>query len=141
MKKYILTMTITAIFAIGFAASDESNSPSSNSGGTSNSFTQTKQENEFKKQETEAERATKEKQEKIRKIANIAYYKGWNRRMNSRDFPDPRGEAHMEYTIRYGVEPTEPGEEERWNIFVENYVKGYNDAWNKIRKDMHSEDL
>lgn len=141
MKKYILTMTITAIFAIGFAASDESNSSSSNSSDTSNSSTQTKQEHEVQEQETEAERATKEKQEKIRKIANIAYNKGWNRRMNSRDFPDPRGEAHMEYTMRYGVEPTEPGEEERWNIFVENYVKGYNDAWNKIRKDMHSEDL
>ncbi|WP_143025531.1 hypothetical protein [Prevotella sp. tc2-28] len=140
MKKYFLTMTIMVIFAIGFAASDESNSSSSTNGDIFNPFTQTKQEQEVLKHETEEEKVD-EKQEKIKKIANIAYNKGWNRRMKSREFPDPRGEAHMEYTMRYGVEPTEPGEEERWNIFVDNYVKGYNDAWEKIRKDMHSDDL
>ena len=141
MKKFFLTMTVMAIFAIGFAASDESNSPNSNNDDNSSSSTQTEQEQEVKKQETEAERVAKEKQEKIKKIADMAYKKGWNKRMNSRDFPDPRGEAHMEYTMRYGVEPTEPGEEERWNIFVENYVKGYEAAWEEIRKKMHSEDL
>ena len=96
--------------------------------------------NEFNKKlelyEKEAETTAK-----IKKIADMAYQKGWNRRMKSKDFADPRSSAHMEYTMRYGVEPTEPGEEKRWNIFVENYVKGYVAAWEEIRKKMHSEDL
>ena len=141
MKKFFVTMAVMAVFAIGFAASDESNSSSSNNGENFNPSPQTEQEQEIQKHETEAEREAREKQEKIKKIADMAYKKGWNRRKNSKDFPDPRGEAHMEYTMRYGVEPTEPGEEERWNIFVENYVKGYEAAWEEIRKKMHSEDL
>ena len=96
--------------------------------------------NEFNKKlelyEKEAETTAK-----IKKIADMAYQKGWNRRMKSKDFADPRSSAHMEYTMRYGVEPTEPGEEKRWNVFVENYVKGYVAAWEEIRKKMHSEDL
>ena len=144
MKKVFLTMAVMALFAIGFAASDEEESSNS---GSSNSAPKTEQ-----KQETEAERQArekkeqddlqaKEKQEKIKKIADVAYQKGWNERMGRRDFPNPKTLAEMEYLTRYGVEPTKSGEEERWTIFSENYVKGYEAAWEEIQKKMHSEDL
>lgn len=54
MKKYFLTMATVALFAIGFAASDEEESSSSES-----STPQTEQ-----KQETEAERQAREQKEK-----------------------------------------------------------------------------
>lgn len=98
-------------------------------------------ERKAQKQKEEADRQAKEKQEKIKKIADVAYQKGWNERMNRRDFPNAKTLAEMEYLIRYGVEPTKSGEEERWKIFEENYVKGFQAAWEEIKKRMHSEDL
>ena len=92
-------------------------------------------------QKEEADRQANEKQEKIKKIADVAYQKGWNERMNRRDFPNPKILAEVEYIKRYGVEPTKSGEEERWEIFEKNYVKGYEAAWEELRKRMHSEDL
>jgi len=61
MKKYFLTMATIALFAVGFAASDEEESSSNES-----SATQTEQ-----KQETEAERKAREKREKEKKIKEI----------------------------------------------------------------------
>lgn len=104
---------------------------------------QKKEEAERKAQEQkeEADRQANERQEKIKRIADMAYQKGWNERMNRRDFPNAKTLAEMEYLIRYGVEPTTSGEEERWKIFEENYVKGYQAAWEELKKRMHSEDL
>jgi len=104
---------------------------------------QKKEEAERKAQDQkeEADRQANEKQEKIKKIADVAYQKGWNERMNRRDFPNPKILAEIEYIKRYGVEPTKSGEEERWGIFEQNYVKGYEAAWEELRKRMHSEDL
>ena len=64
MKKYFLTMAVMALFAIGFAASDEEES--SNSSNNESSKPQTEQ-----KQETEAERKAREKKEKEDKIKEI----------------------------------------------------------------------
>lgn len=61
MKKYFLTMATIALFAVGFAASDEEESSSNES-----SAIQTEQ-----KQETEAERKAREKREKEEKIKEI----------------------------------------------------------------------
>lgn len=152
MKKVFLTMAVMALFAIGFAASDEEESSNSGSSNSAPKTEQTQETEAKQKQETEAERQArekkeqddlqaKEKQEKIKKIADMAYQKGWNERMGRRDFPNPKTLAEMEYLTRYGVEPTKSGEEERWTIFSENYVKGYEAAWEEIQKKMHSEDL
>lgn len=130
MKKYFMTVATVVLFGIGFAASDEKSSSSSESKSESQ---QTEQ--------TQADREASEKQVKIDKIAKMAYQKGWDERMNRRDFPDPKTLAEIAYLVRYGVEPTESGEEERWNIFSENYVKGYEAAWEELKRRVTSEDL
>ena len=77
MKKYFLTMATIALFAVGFAASDEEESSSNESSATQ---TEQKQETEAEqkqeteaeqKQETEAERKAREKREKEKKIKEI----------------------------------------------------------------------
>ena len=120
MKKFFFTLVVMAVFAIGFVASDDDGSLSSSS-------SQTEQ-----KQETPAEKEAREKQEKNKKIADMAYQKGWDARMNSNQVVNPANLAGMEYAMRYGREPEDEGEEERWKIFVKNYIKGYNGACKKL---------
>ena len=71
MKKYFLTMAVMAIFAIGFAASDEESSSSSNS-------TEQKQESPAEK----AAREKREKQEKIDQMMKEAYAEGKSNAMS-----------------------------------------------------------
>lgn len=102
---------------------------------------ETQEEKQAREKKEQADREASEKQVKIDKIAKMAYQKGWDERMKRRDFPNPKTLAEMAYLVRYGVEPTKSGEEERWNIFSENYVKGYEAAWEELKRRMHSEDL
>lgn len=94
-----------------------------------------------KEQATEVDREANERQEKINKIANAAYKKGWDERMERTDFLDPNTLAEIAYMNRYGADPKQSSEEERWGIFKENYIKGYEAAWEELQRRMHSEDL
>ena len=142
MKKYFLTMATIALFAVGFAASDEEEGSSNES---SVSQTEQKQDTEEmqseQKQESEEARQEREKQEKIKKVAEIAYKKGYDMRMGTRELINAESSAHMEYTIRYGKEPEEEQSQERWNVFLENYKKGFSDAADKIMEKINSEDF
>lgn len=127
MKKYLFTMAVMAIFAIGFVASDEE-------GSSKDTSFSTEQEQE---QETPEEKEAREKEEMNKKIADMAYQKGWDARMNSNQVVNSANLARMEYAMRYGSEPEDEGEEERWTIFVKNYNKGYRDACKKIKEDFY----
>lgn len=127
MKKYYLTMVVMAIFAIGFAASDEETSSSSS---------------EPQRQETQAEKEAREKQEKVERVAKMAYQKGYDTRRETWGQSIPaESSARLEYTFRYGREPEDAGQNERWNVFLENYKKGFADAAHDIMKKMDEEDF
>ena len=133
MKKYFMTVATVALFAIGFAASDEESSSSSESKNESQQTEQT--------QESQAERQEREKQEKVKKVAEIAYQKGYEMRMSTRELINAESSAHMEYTMRYGKEPEEEQSQERCNVFLKNYKKGFSDAADKIMEKINSEDF
>ena len=127
MKKYYLTIVVMAIFAIGFAASDEETSSSSS---------------EPQRQETQAEKEAREKQEKVERVAKMAYQKGYDtRKATWGQSIVSETAARLEYAIRYGREPEDEGQSERWNVFVENYQKGFSDAAHDIMKKMDEEDF
>lgn len=144
MKKYFMTVATVALFAIGFAASDEESSSSSESKSESQQTEQTQESQDVQseqKQESEAERQERDKQEKVKKVAEIAYQKGYEMRMSTRELINAESSAHMEYTMRYGKEPEEEQSQERWNVFLENYKKGFSDAADKIMEKINSEDF
>lgn len=129
MKKYFLTMAIMAIFAIGFAASDEESS-SDNSSPTE------------QKQETAEEKEAREKQEKVKKVAEIAYQMGYDRRKATWGQTIASDDAAAaEYRFKYGRDPEDAGQEERWKVFLENYAKGFSDAANDIKKKLDEENF
>lgn len=71
MKKYLWTLSVMALFAIGFAASDDDSSSSS----SSSSQTEQKQETEAERQERERVKMKEELADYARKKANgIATY-------------------------------------------------------------------
>ena len=133
MKKFFFTMVTLALFAIGFAASDEESSSSSERKSKS-------QQTELE-QESEVERQEREKQEKVNKVAEIAYKKGYAMRMSTRELISAESSARMEYTMRYGKEPEGEQSQERWHVFLENYKKGFSDAADKILEKINSEEF
>ena len=106
---------------------------------------QKKEEAERKEREKkeEAEREEREKQDKIKRVADMAYQKGYQcRRETWGDYnPSSESRARLEYTMRYGREPEEEGQSERWNVFKENYMKGFSDAAEEIKKKMREEEF
>lgn len=130
MRKYLTTMVVMTVFAIGFAASDDDV-------GSNSSSSQTEQ-----KQETPAEREAREKQEKVKKVAEIAYKMGYDRRKATwGETIASEDAAAAEYRYRYAVDPEDAGQSERWNVFRENYQKGFSDAADEIIKKFRSEDF
>ena len=129
MKKYFLTMATVALFAIGFAASDEEESSSSES-----STPQTEQ-----KQETEAERKAREQKEeaerkeaKKKEIAERGYKDGYElgfgldyHQYETFDFSKM---ARRNYTAWYGA-PSSSEEKELYDIFEQNYKRGIEEGY------------
>ena len=121
MKKYILSILTIALFAVGFAASDEDESSSSGS--------QMEQKQET---ETEAERQAREqrekesqKEKKKKEIAEAGYKKGYEDGFaETLKLPDA---AKIVYRVRYGA-PTNSEEMELFRIFEENYNKGFDEG-------------
>ncbi len=135
MKKYFLTVSVMALFAIGFAASDEDES--SNSG---SSVTQTEQ-----KQETEAERQARERKEeaerkareqkakeeraeaKKKKVAEAGYERGREKAFEGGPLlPDA---VNICYSNRFGT-PSNSEEMELFKIYKQNFEKGYEEGLN-----------
>lgn len=133
MKKYFLTMATVALFAIGFAASDEEESSSSES---STPQTEQKQETEAERkareQKEEAERQAREqkeaadKMEKLRKeVADAGYKKGYEQGWQG-SMPLV-GEEEIYYKHKFGV-PTSNEEKELFQLYKQKYREGYKEG-------------
>lgn len=130
MKKYFLTMAVMALFAIGFAASDEEESSSS---GSSSSETQTEQ-----KQETEAERQAREqkeeaerKEKRIKDVKELADYWGNQDPFSHRS--DAEKQCKDIYITRLGTPSTEE-DFEMFQIWKEIYMAKWEEKQKAKRK-------
>ena len=99
MKKYFFTMAVMAIFAIGFAASDEEESASTES---SSPQTEVKQESEADRQAREREKEAKEKKKEEEKMLEYARWCG--EQQCTMTYPI---EAKKWYIGRWGTPSTE----------------------------------
>ncbi|UKK59213.1 hypothetical protein L6470_12745 [Prevotella communis] len=125
MKKYFWTLAVMAIFAIGFAASDEETSSS-----------------EPQKQESPAEKEASEKQEKIKRVAEMAYKLGYETRKKTwGEALSSRAAAEADYRFRYAKDPEDEGQSERWKVFLENYKKGFSDCADDMEKKFKQEEF
>ena len=107
MKKYFLTMVVMAIFAIGFAASDDSSSSS-----------------DPQEQESPADK----QQEVKEKAYNAGYEDGFTfGPEKSFDFDFLKMRARGHYSGYYGA-PMSDEEKVLYDLFVEHYTKGYREG-------------
>lgn len=119
MKKYILSILTIALFAVGFAASDEDESSSSGS------QMEQKQETEAERQAREQREKESQKEKKKKEIAEAGYKKGYE---DGFAYPSRNPyDAKIVYKVRYGA-PTNSEEMELFRIFEENYNKGRDEA-------------
>ena len=102
---------------------------------------QAEAERQAQQQKEESEREASEKEEKVKRVAEMAYKKGYDKRMSTRELINSESCAHLEYTMRYGTEPQDEPSQERWNVFLENYKKGFSDAAKDIMKKINSEEF
>ena len=128
MKKYFLTMATVALFAVGFAASDEEESSSNESPATQ---TELKQETEAERQAREAKEEQERAEKEREKLAKEGYDEGYKRGFGATDFTYLQRErlAFENWKIRHKA-PSNPQEKELFNLFKDNYVKGFEEAYN-----------
>lgn len=143
-KKYAWTTAIVSFLvvcsAIGASAPDEKEEEQKQV------QTEQKQESPAEKQAREkkekADREANEKQEKIKRVAEIAYNMGYERRKATwGQSIASEDAAAAEYRFKYAVDPEDAGQSERWNVFLKNYSKGFSDAANDIKKRFSQEDF
>lgn len=142
-KKYAWTTAIVSFFvicgAIGASSDNEEEKQKQ-------AQTEQKQESPAEKQAREkkeqADREANEKQDKIKRVAEIAYKMGYDKRKATwGETLSARGSAEADYRFRYAVDPEEDGQSERWNVFLENYSKGFSDAADEIMNKFRKEDF
>lgn len=143
-KKYAWTTAIASLLivlvSIGASAPDENEKASSQAQTEQQQESQTDRQAREKKEQ--AEKEAREKQEKVERVAKMAYQKGYDtRKATWGQSIVSETAARLEYAIRYGREPEDEGQSERWNVFVENYQKGFSDAAHDIMKKMDEEDF
>lgn len=135
MKKYFMTVATVALFAIGFAASDEE----------SNESQQTEQQQTEQKQETEAERqareeaerqaaeenAQKEAENKKAEVAKAGYDKGYEKGFQGYKFDMEMYESTVKicYSAKYG-NPMSEEDKELFKIYSDNFWEGYKEGQN-----------
>lgn len=136
MKKYFLTMAVMALFAIGFAASDEEESVNSEN---SEPKTEQKQESEAERkareQKEEAERKAneqKEQQAKQDKILKEGYDRGYNDAMQYTYYQEMN--YRIPYTNLYGA-PKSDEEIALYKQYKEQYDKGWEEG-KKVKAKM-----
>lgn len=129
MKKYFMTVATVALFAIGFAASDEDES--SNKSSNEGSAPQTEQ-----KQESEKERQAREKQERENKKTELAkkghdegYKNGFKGASWELREPSHLKRLALQYYTTWYETPTNSEEKELCDIFVENYILGWEEGY------------
>jgi len=128
MKKYFLTMATVALFAIGFAASDEEESSSNSSNDSSKPQTEQKQE---QKQETEAEREAKEKAEKKKDLLEHARY--WANSFSSTQGPScSRSYRDGKCKERFLDKIPNPTTDEDFELYRE-FKKVWDEEWDKVQ--------
>ena len=123
MKIYILSILTIALFAVGFAASDEDES--SSSGSQMEQKQETEAEAEAERQAREQREKESQKEKKKKEIAEAGYKKGYEDGFSS-TYKDP-DYARIVYNVRYGA-PTNSEEMELFRIFEENYNKGFDEG-------------
>ena len=124
MKKYFLSIAVMAIFAIGFAASDETESSIS----SSNSSPQTEQKQETQKQESEAERKAREKKEKIEKAKERGKFWGKMAGQNSMREAYAKGDYCKE---RFISEFGTPSTDEDFELYTDYFKEAYCDSYDE----------
>ncbi len=131
MKKYFLTMATVALFAVGFAASDEEESSSSSSIGSSKPQTEQKQE---QKKETEAERKAKEKAEKRKDLLEHARY--WANKLSSfqddEDDDDSRSYRDGKCKESFMEKIPNPTTDEDFELYRE-FKEVWDEEWDKVQ--------
>lgn len=135
MKKYFLTMATIALFAVGFAASDEEESSSNESSATQTEQKQeTEAERQAREQKEEAERQAREQDEKenkkkemLEQARKAGYEAGFTIGPKSYIIDDPKHKARLYYTNRYGA-PTSSEEKELYETFVSIFVEAYEEG-------------
>ena len=140
-KKYAWTTAIVSFLIVGGAIG-----ASTDDKGEEQTQTEQKQESPAEKQAREkkeqADREANEKQEKIKRVAAIAYKMGYDKRKATwGETLSARGSAEADYRFRYAVDPEDDGQSERWNVFLENYSKGFSDAAEEILNKFRKEDF
>lgn len=130
MKKYFLTMVTVALFAIGFAASDEEESSSKSSNESSISQTEQKQETEaerqVREQKEEADRKAreqKEKQVKFNKMMKEAYEFGKKQGIQFTYYQ----ECNVHFTYQWFT-PSTDEEYEIFRKYKEEYDRGFEEG-------------
>ena len=99
-------------------------------------------EKQAREKKEQADREANEKQEKIKRVAEIAYKMGYDKRKATwGETLSARGSAEADYRFRYAVDPEDDGQSERWNVFLENYSKGFSDAAEEIMNKFRKEDF
>lgn len=135
MKKtiWVATIAIFVLFAVGFAASDDSST-------SKKQKTEVEQESETEvEQESEADRQAREEkekkaqQEKMKKeIKDEAYEDGYSSGLTKGPVTyasdNPEDAARIYYNIGYG-RPSNNEEEEMHRLYIEYFVKGYHDGY------------
>ena len=127
MKKtiWVATIAIFVLFAVGFAASDDSST-------SKKQKTEVEQESEADRQARE-EKEKKAHQEKMKKeIKDEAYKAGYSFGLTTGPYTyansNPEGSARVHYNARYDI-PSNSEEEEMLRCYIENFVKGYHDGY------------
>ena len=121
-------MATVALFAIGFAASDEEES-SNSSNESSKPQTEQKQETEAERQAREQKETEKKKKELEKEAYNEGYDEGYKATSAMYATLNPENIARNNYVTWNGA-PKTPKEKELCNIYIENYVKGWEEGHN-----------
>ena len=135
MKKYLLTIATLALFAIGFAASDEEENSSKSSSESSAPKTEQRQETEAESQAREqkekAERQAKEKNEKKKELLEHARY--WANTFSSSMGADcSRGYRDGKCKERFLDMIPNPSTDEDFELYKE-FKKVWDEEWDKVQ--------
>lgn len=129
MKKYFLTMAVVALFAIGFAASDEEESSNSESSAPK---TEQKQESEADRKAREQKEKEKQQEKKKKQIAEEGYKHGYEAGFSCNYHEYERFHwdrmARQDYTAWHDA-PTSSEEKELYQIFEKNYLRGVEEGY------------
>ena len=134
MKKLFFTMAVMALFAIGFAASDEEESSNASSIESSTPKAEQKQKTETESQvrEQKAEHQASEKEEDNKKFAEFGYKLGYEKGFgaNYHEYKNLDWEhvARIAFTKYVGV-PSTPRDKEKYDIYLQNFKKGLEEGY------------